>query len=79
MSVPIIAEGMAEVTPNDNADLPRTAFSLYVVGAGNVAFIGANGVKAVVPVAAYSTISCRVKRVLSAGTTATGIYAYLAS
>lgn len=79
MSTTIIAEGMYAITPSDNEDLPSVAFSLYIVGAGDVAFIGANGVKAVVPVAAFSTISCRVKRVLATGTTATQIFAYTAS
>lgn len=66
------------VTPSDGADLPSgLCHSLHVGGAGNLSvYMGPNSTTAVTIVAtAGSYHPIKVRRVLSTGTTATGIVA----
>jgi hypothetical protein len=68
-------QGSRPVTPSNTADLDPPAMSLYVVGAGDVCFVGADGVEATWPVPANFVIPLAISRVKSTGTTATGIHA----
>jgi len=68
-------QGSIAVTPSDSADLAQLAFSLYVTGAGNVCFVGADGNEATWAVPANFVVPVVVKRVKNTGTTATGIHA----
>ncbi|WP_112320881.1 spike base protein, RCAP_Rcc01079 family [Oceanibium sediminis] len=67
------------VTPDDATDLPDVAASLYVEGAGTVAFISVKGESRSVAVPDFGWIICGVARVLATGTTATGIHAVVVS
>lgn len=69
---------MVPVTPADGSDNVGTgniAIGLYITGAGNVSFHTKDGVTRTVTVPANFYLICSVKRVLSTGTTATGIHA----
>lgn len=66
---------MVPVTPNDNDDLTKVAAGLYVEQGGAVAFISVAGASRIVNVGDGSYLFCGVTRVLSTGTTATGIHA----
>lgn len=68
-------QGSIAVTPSDSADLAQLAFSLYVTGAGDVRFVGADGVEATWSVPANFIIPIVVKQVKDTGTDATGIHA----
>ena len=70
------ANDLEPVTPDDDNDLPNMAISLYIVGAGDVAFISAAGESRTVTVPANFILPVGVRRVLAAGTTATGIHAF---
>lgn len=62
------------VTPSDTDDLPNVASALYVGGAGNISILTAKGTALTlnsVPVGILRGI--RVRRVKSAGTTATDL------
>ena len=78
---PTSARGMSLVTPSDTVDLAHPselghiALGLYVVGAGNLVLIFADGTEDTVPVTANYFLSVPVKRVKSTLTTATGIHA----
>lgn len=64
------------VTPNDSTDLPRPFAKITCVGAGSVAVIPSGGGSAVtMGLAAGGVLPVFVDRVLSTGTTATGIVA----
>ena len=64
------------VTPADGADLPKLAAKITCVGAGNVAVIPSGGGPAVtIGITAGGVLPVFVDRVLSTGTTATGIVA----
>lgn len=74
--------GSAAVTPDDDNDLAHPtvgsigyARSLYVTGAGDVAFTGVDGEDDTWTVAAGTVIPVAVSRVKATGTTATGIKA----
>jgi len=69
---------MVPVTPADGSDNLGTgniAIGLYITGEGNVAFHNKDGVARTVTVPANFYLICSIKRVLSTGTTATGIHA----
>ena len=69
---------MVPVTPNDGADnvgADNIAIGLYIEGEGNVTFHNKYGVSRTVAVPNNFYLICSVKRVLSTGTTATGIHA----
>lgn len=63
------------VTKSDTVALDPPPRSLYVTGAGDVSFIGDDGVTDTWTVPANFIIPVRIKQVLAAGTTATGIHA----
>lgn len=67
------------VTPDDAADLPDVAASLYVEGAGSVTFVSVKGQTRTVAVPEFGWIVCGVTRVLATGTTATGIHGVVVS
>ncbi len=67
------------VTPDDGTDLPDIAASLFIEGAGAVAFTSVKGQSRVVAVPDFGWIICGVRRVLATGTTATGIHAVVVS
>ena len=67
------------VTPDDATDLPDVAASLYVEGAGQVAFVSVKGQSRSVAVPDFGWVICGVSRVLATGTTATGIHAVVVS
>jgi len=69
---------MVPVTKNDNADNLGTgniAIGLYITGEGNVTFHNKDGVSRTVAVPNNFYLICSIRRVLSTGTTATGIHA----
>jgi hypothetical protein len=63
------------ITPDDDNDLAVVVRAIRVTGAGNVAFIAANDTAAVTWTGCIvgEIIPMYVKRVLSTGTTATGL------
>lgn len=70
------ARGGAEVTPNDDADLPRPAWSLYIGTGGDVAIETMDGTELVFAAVPTGTIlPIVVKRVLATGTDADDIIA----
>ncbi len=69
---------MVPVTPangSDNVGTGNIAIGLYITGKGNVSFHTKDGVTRTVTVPDNFYLICSVKRVLSTGTTATGIHA----
>jgi hypothetical protein len=73
------ARNAEAVTPSDSADLPTVARGLYTGAGGNIAVYmegdDSNTSVAFASAAAGITLPIRVRRVLSTGTTATGIVA----
>jgi hypothetical protein len=77
-----LVETWVAVTPNDSADnvgAGNIAIGLYVTGAGAVSWqdVSGNTITATVP--AFFYINCSVRRVLSTGTGATGIFALISA
>lgn len=64
------------VTPNDGADLPTPAISLYVETGGAVAFVSEKGQTRTVVLGDLAILPVGVRRVLATGTTATGLHAF---
>lgn len=69
---------MLPVTPSDSTDLSSVGIGLYITGAGDVTFHNVDGASRTVTVPDNFYLICSVQRVLSAGTTATGIHALIA-
>ncbi len=69
---------MLPVTPSNSTDLSSVGIGLYITGAGDVTFHNVDGVSRTVTVPDNFYLICSVKRVLSTGTTATGIHALIA-
>ena len=69
---------MLPVTPSNSTDLSSVGIGLYITGAGDVTFHNVDGVSRTVAVPDNFYLICSVKRVLSTGTTATGIHALIA-
>ena len=69
---------MLPVTPSNSADLSSVGIGLYITGAGDVTLHNVDGVSRTVTVPDNFYLICSVKRVLSTGTTATGIHALIA-
>lgn len=67
------ADGAFNIIPSDFEDLKRMPVALNVRTSGIVFFIGADGLMSDVFIAAGVAFPIRVRRVLSTGTTATGI------
>lgn len=61
------------VTTSDSEDLDHLPDGLYVSGAGTLALVGIDGVTASFTVVAGSYHPLRPRRILSTGTSATGI------
>jgi hypothetical protein len=67
------------VTPDDAAELPVVAVSLYIESAGAVSFESVTGQVRTVMMPDFGWLFCGVRRVLATGTTALGIHAITAS
>lgn len=69
----------AVVTPNDGADLPRTARAIYIGGAGALRITPINGAAdiTIAAVPAGTMLPIAVRRVWATGTTATSIVALI--
>lgn len=65
----------AAVTPNDGANLPHNARSLYVGTAGNVHLETIEGDDVTMPVGDNQYLLQQVQKVFSTGTTASNIFA----
>lgn len=77
-----LVETWVSVTPNDSANnvgTGNTAIGLYVTVGGAVSWqdISGNTITATVP--SFFYINCSVRRVLSTGTGATGIFALISA
>ena len=72
-----LARGMVSITPNDSTDLTNVLVGIECTGtAGNIAVVTAKGQSITRPIAAAQIIPCGIVRVLSTGTTATGLIGY---
>ena len=69
---------MVPVTPSNSVDLANVAIGLYITVAGNVTFHNMDGVSRTIAVPDNFYLICSVNRVLSTGTTSTGIHAMFA-
>ncbi|MCK0126832.1 hypothetical protein MWU76_20755 [Gelidibacter sp. F2691] len=68
---------MEPVLPSDLSELPNTAVSIYVEVGGVVVFESVAGSTRSVLVADNSILPVGVRKVMSTGTTATGIHAFV--
>ena len=69
--------GAFPITPSDVADLPNNTRQIRVTGtAGNLACLWQDGQTRTIPVLANDILDWRVSRVLSTGTTATGLWGF---
>ena len=73
------ATDIEPVLPSDLSDLPNVAVSLYVETGGAVSFESVAGAVRAVTVADNSILPVGVRKVLSTGTTASGIHAFVLS
>ncbi|MCK0171535.1 hypothetical protein MWU53_10740 [Aliiroseovarius sp. S1123] len=71
------ATDLVPVVPSDLSDLPDVAVSLYVETGGAVSFVSVAGGIRTVTVANNSILPVGVLKVMSLGTTATGIHAFV--
>lgn len=68
------ADNLVAITPSDSTDLANVSRAIYVGGAGNIVVTPAGGGSNVtLTVVAGAVLPIRVSRVLSTGTTATGL------
>ena len=77
-----LVETWNAVTPNnstDNVGTGNVAIGLYVTVGGAVSFNDVNGTTITVSVPSNFYLNCSVSRVLSTGTTATGIFALISA
>jgi hypothetical protein len=77
MSNTYIGEGSYSITPSNTKDLDYPGATLFVQGAGDVHFIGMNGMEDTITLTAGALLPVRVKKLYSTGTTATGIHGIL--
>jgi hypothetical protein len=69
------ADNIVAITPSDSTDLAQNSRAIYVGGAGNIVVTPAGGGSNVtLAVVAGAILPIRVSRVLSTGTTATGLF-----
>lgn len=73
------ATDMSPVTPNDGADLTKTAVALYIETSGTVSFTSITGDTRTVTVGDFAILPVGATRILATGTTATGIHAFTVS
>ncbi|SPF78777.1 hypothetical protein ALP8811_02709 [Aliiroseovarius pelagivivens] len=71
------ATDIEPVLPSDLSDLPNVAVSLYVETGGTVSFESAAGMARTVVVANNAILPVGVRKVMSTGTTASGIHAFV--
>lgn len=71
-----ICDGYAAVTPNDSADLDNAGWIECRTAAGTMAFVDNKGASGTITLSLYETTKFRVRRVLSSGTSATGLVVY---
>ncbi|SMR82201.1 hypothetical protein SAMN04488030_2544 [Aliiroseovarius halocynthiae] len=71
------ATDIEPVLPSDVTDLPNVAVSLYVEAGGVITFESVVGATRSVTVADNSILPVGVRKVLSTGTTASGIHAFV--
>lgn len=71
------ATDMEPVLPSDLSDLPNVAVSLYVETGGAVSFESVAGGARTVTVGDNAILPVGVRKVLSTGTTASGIHAFV--
>lgn len=65
------------VAPDDLADLPAVTRQVRITGAsGSLAVIWASGLETIEPVSTGDVFDWRLRRIKSAGTTATGVRGY---
>jgi len=69
------ATDIVPVTPDDAADLPDIALSLYIETGGMLSFETVAGHERTVVVADFTILPVGVRRVAATGTTATGLHA----
>lgn len=69
------ATDIVPVTPSDAADLADVAAALYIETGGALSFVTVSGATRQVNVANFSVLAVGARRVLAAGTTASGIHA----
>lgn len=77
-----LVETWLAVTPNNstnNVGTGNTAIGMYVTVGGAVSWLDVNGTTITVTVPSNFYINCSVTRVLSTGTTATGIFALISA
>lgn len=68
------ADNLVAITPSDSTDLANVSRALYVGGAGNLVVTPfGGGSNVTLTVVAGAILPIRVSRVLSTGTTATGL------
>lgn len=72
-----IASDLIPVVPSDTTDLPKPAMSLFVETGGTLTFISAAGTQRTVTVPDNFTLLVGVRRVLTSGTLASGIHAFV--
>lgn len=71
------ATDVISVTPNDSTDLANVALGITCKGAaGDVVFVTAKGTTRTYPITLGEVLPVGIARVLSTGTTATGIWAF---
>lgn len=68
------ADNLVAITPSDSTDLANVSRAIYVGGAGNLVVTPyGGGSNVTLAVVAGAVLPIRVSRVLSTGTTATGL------
>lgn len=71
------ATDILPVVPSDVTDLPSIAVALYFETGGAVSFITQTGDSRTVNVADFAILPVGARRVMSTGTTAAGIHAFV--
>lgn len=69
------ASDVVPVTPNDTTELARAASALYIETGGALVIETLDGATRTITVADFATLPVVTTKVLSTGTTATGIHA----
>ncbi|KAJ54597.1 hypothetical protein ACMU_17990 [Actibacterium mucosum KCTC 23349] len=71
------ARDLLPITPDDNTDLSTVAVALFVETGGTVSFVTVAGETRSVSIGDFSILPVGVMRVLSTGTTASGLHGFL--
>lgn len=67
---------LVPVNPDDGADLPNHAISIYAETGGAISFVSQKGQTRMVVVSDFAILPVGVSRVLATGTTASGLHAF---